>query len=469
MRMRIVSILMLGVLFALVGNLPCAAVDIVPYPQSVKMTDVVFNKGKIDKVKYVTDKELPAEAYELQIKKNGIVVKASDDAGRFYALQTLSQLAEDEVMYCGVIRDVPRFPWRGFMLDEARHFFGKEQVKRVLDIMARYKLNRFHWHLSDNQGWRVEIKAFPQLTTVGGIGCNTDANAPAKFYTQDEIREVIAYASERHIEVIPEIDMPGHASAFVRAIPQLDGKHQTVNPAKEETFAVLKTIYKELADLFPGRYLHIGGDEVQKGGWETLPEVKELMAKHHYISMNEVEEHFCRRLADIVTATGKRVVAWDDLIDSGTSPEGKVMLWWHTDHPKFLADGADKGFNMVVCPDMPFYLDFVQDSNDKVGHLVDRKCYNYMKQIYEFGILDNPRVIGVQSNLWTERVITTQRMEYMIFPRLIALAEKGWTDSRNMDYNGFLKRMEKQYRHLDKLGVYYYDGRDTSRHPEPQR
>lgn len=467
--MRIVSILMLGVLFALVGNLPCAAVDIVPYPQSVKMTDVVFNKGKIDKVKYVTDKELPAEAYELQIKKNGIVVKASDDAGRFYALQTLSQLAEDEVMYCGVIRDVPRFPWRGFMLDEARHFFGKEQVKRVLDIMARYKLNRFHWHLSDNQGWRVEIKAFPQLTTVGGIGCNTDANAPAKFYTQDEIREVIAYASERHIEVIPEIDMPGHASAFVRAIPQLDGKHQTVNPAKEETFAVLKTIYKELADLFPGRYLHIGGDEVQKGGWETLPEVKELMAKHHYTSMNEVEEHFCRRLADIVTATGKRVVAWDDLIDSGTSPEGKVMLWWHTDHPKFLADGADKGFNMVVCPDMPFYLDFVQDSNDKVGHLVDRKCYNYMKQIYEFGILDNPRVIGVQSNLWTERVITTQRMEYMIFPRLIALAEKGWTDSRNMDYNGFLKRMEKQYRHLDKLGVYYYDGRDTSRHPEPQR
>ena len=185
--------------------------------------------------------------------------------------------------------------------------------------------------------------------------------------------------------------------------------------------------------------------------------------------MSEVEEHFCRRLADIITETGKNVVAWDDLIDSGTSPEGKVMLWWHTDFPKFLAEGADKGFDMVVCPDMPFYLDFVQDSNDKVGHLVDRKCYNYMKQIYEYGILDNPRVIGVQSNLWTEKVVTTERMEYMIFPRLIALAEKGWTDSRNMDYSSFVKRMEKQYRHLDKLGIYYYDGRDTSRHPEPQR
>ena len=469
MRLRIISTLMAWVVLALVGILPCAAVDIVPYPQSVKMTDAVFNKEKIDKVKYVTDKELPAEAYELQILKNGIVVKSSDDAGRFYALQTLNQLAEDEVMYCGVIRDVPRFQWRGFMLDEARHFFGKEQVMRVLDIMARYKLNRFHWHLSDNQGWRVEIKAFPQLTTVGGIGCNTDANATAKFYTQDEIREVIAYASERHIEVIPEIDMPGHASAFVRAMPHLDGKHQTVNPAKEETFAVLKTIYQELADLFPGRYLHIGGDEVIKAGWESLPEVQELVKKENYQSMSEVEEHFCRRLADIITETGKNVVAWDDLIDSGTSPDGKVMLWWHTDFPKFLTEGADKGFDMVVCPDMPFYLDFVQDSNDKVGHLVDRKCYNYMKQIYEYGILDNPRVIGVQSNLWTEKVVTTERMEYMIFPRLIALAEKGWTDSRNMDYSSFLKRMEKQYRHLDKLGVYYYDGRDTSRHPEPQR
>ena len=279
MRLRIVSTLMAWVMLALVGILPCAAVNIVPYPQSVKMTDAIFNKEKISKVKYVTDKDLPAEAYELQIKKNGIVVKASDDAGRFYALQTLNQLAEDEVMYCGVIRDVPRFKWRGFMLDESRHFFGKEQVMRMLDIMARYKLNRFHWHLSDNQGWRVEIKAFPQLTTIGGIGCNTDANAPAKFYTQDEIREVIAYASERHIEVIPEIDMPGHASAFVRTMPQLDGKHQTVNPAKEETFTVLKTIYQELANLFPGRYLHIGGDEVIKAGWESLPEVQELVKK----------------------------------------------------------------------------------------------------------------------------------------------------------------------------------------------
>ena len=195
MRLKFMSILASWLMFALAGILPCSAVNVIPYPQSVEMTDVVFNKKKIDKVKYVTDNEMPSEAYELCIKKSGVVIKASDDKGRFYALQTLKQLAEAEVMYCGVIKDEPRFPWRGFMLDESRHFHGKEKVKMLLDMMARYKLNRFHWHLSDDQGWRIEIKAFPNLTTVGGIGCNTDANAPAKFYTQDEVREILAYAA----------------------------------------------------------------------------------------------------------------------------------------------------------------------------------------------------------------------------------------------------------------------------------
>ena len=468
MRLKFISILASWLMFALAGIFPCSAVNVIPYPQSVEMTDVVFNKKKIDKVKYVTDKEMPSEAYELCIKKSGVVIKVSDDKGRFYALQTLKQLAEAEVMYCGVIKDEPRFPWRGFMLDESRHFHGKEKVKMLLDMMARYKLNRFHWHLSDDQGWRIEIKAFPNLTTVGGIGCNTDANAPAKFYTQDEVREILAYAAERHIEVIPEIDMPGHTTAFTKVFPQLNGKNRTVNPGKEETYAVLKTIYGELAELFPGRYIHTGGDEVNKNGWNDLPEVKALMEKENLKSLGEVEEFFCRRLADIVTATGKNVVAWDDLIDCGTKPDGKVMLWWHTEHPEFLQQGADRGFDMVVCPDRPFYLDFVQDKNDKVGHLVGRFT-NYMQQIYEFGIMDNPRVIGVQSNLWSERVVTPKRIDYMVFPRLLALAEKGWTWARNLDYQGFLKRLENEYKYMDAKGIYYYDFRNKNNHPEPER
>lgn len=465
MQSKIVSFLISWFLFASVGT----AVNIIPFPQCVEMTKVVFNKAKMGKIKYVKDKKLPTEGYELRIKKNGIIVRSSDEAGRFYALQTLKQLSEEEVMFCGTIKDEPRFEWRGFMLDEARHFFGKEQVKKVLDMMARYKLNRFHWHLSDEQGWRIEIKAYPKLCTVGGIGCHTDSKAPAKYYTQDEIREILAYAAERHIEVIPEIDMPGHASAFVRVFPQLDGMHRTVNPGKEETYAVLRTIYQELSELFPGRYIHIGGDEVAKNGWNSLPEVEALMKKENMKSLNEVEEFFCRRLAEIVTATGKNVVAWDDLIDSGTTPDGKVMLWWHTEHPEFLKQGAEKGFNMVVCPDRPFYLDYTQDINDKVGHQVHRQFVNYMKEIYEYHIEDAPRVIGVQSNLWTEKVITPKRLEYMIYPRIMALAEKAWTKSPNMNFDGFKKRLTKEYNYLDRSGVHYYDFRNPAHNPEPQR
>lgn len=469
MRLNFISLLTLWVLLTIVCVMPCKAVNIIPYPESVELTQEVFNKEKINKVKFIKDKKLSAEAYELQLKRNGLVVKSSSEVGRFYALQTLKQLGEQEVIYCGVIKDQPRFSWRGFMLDEARHFFGKDKVFKVLDMMARYKLNRFHWHLSDDQGWRVEIKAYPELTTKGGIGCHSDSKAPAKYYTQQDIREILAYAAERHIEVIPEIDMPGHASAFIRVMPHLNGKSNTVNPGKDETYATLKTIYTELAKLFPGRYIHIGGDEVSKRGWNDLSEVKSLMEKENLKSMNEVEEYFCRRLADIVTSTGKNVVAWDDLIDSGTSPEGKVMLWWHTDHPEFLMQGVDKGFDMVVCPDRPFYLDFVQDPAHKHGHLVWRGAVNYMKEIYEYKIADNPKIIGVQSNLWTERVITPTRVDFMLYPRIMALAEKAWSQSKNMDYSAFTKRVEKEYKYLDSIGAYYYDFRNPSHHPEPQK
>ena len=467
--MKLKTLLASLMLFVAVGIVPCKAVDIIPYPQSVEMTEVVFDKANLENVKYKKDKKLAPEAYELQIKKNGIVIKSSTSAGRFYAEQTLAQLSDDIVMYCGTIKDEPRYAWRGLMLDESRHFFGKEQVLKFLDLMGRYKLNRFHWHLSDDQGWRIEIKAYPNLTTVGGIGCNTDRNAPAKFYTQDEIREIVAYAAERNIMVIPEIDMPGHASAFVKVFPELDGKHRTVNPASEKLYEVLTTVYKELADLFPGSYLHIGGDEVYKGGWNDLPGMKELQAKENLKSMNEVEDYFGRRLSDIITSTGKNVVAWDDLIDSGTNPEGKVVMWWRSDQPLLLQEGIDNGFDMIVCPDGPFYLDYVQDIRDKVGHLVDRQWVNEMKEIYEYEMLDNPKVIGAQSNIWTEKVVTTERLEYMVFPRLIALAEKAWTRSENLNYDCFLKRLANEYNYLNTRSLYYYDYRESMRRVEPRR
>ena len=462
--------ILLSAVFALAGCISAfAGVNIIPYPQSVEMSETVFNKKNLDKVKFVKSKELPSEAYELQILKNKVVVVASDEAGRFYALQTLKQLSEAEVMYCGVIKDEPRYEWRGFMLDEARHFFGMEKVKEVLDLMARYKLNRFHWHLSDNQGWRIEIKAYPQLCEIAAVGNNSDGNAPAKFYTQDEIREIIAYAAERHIEVIPEIDMPGHATAFVKAFPELDGGHRTVNVANPKLYEVLETIMTELADLFPGRYIHIGGDEVSRRGWESLPEMPEFMAKNNIASYHDIQKYFEVRLSDIVAKTGKLSIAWDDVINGDMNTENTLLQWWQSDRPGNLEKSLEYGYKTIICPWGSFYLDYVQDIRCKEGHLVWEKCVNDMRGIYEYKFEDNPLIIGAQGNLWTERVRTSDRLDYMIFPRLITLAEKAWTREENLNYEDYLKRLENEYKFLDSIGVYYYDFRNFDAHPEPYR
>ena len=462
--------ILLSAVFVLAGCISAfAGVNIIPYPQSVEMTENVFNKKNIDKVKFVKSKELPSEAYELQILKKKVVVVASDEAGRFYALQTLKQLAEADVMYCGVIKDEPRYEWRGFMLDEARHFFGMEKVKEVLDLMARYKLNRFHWHLSDNQGWRIEIKAYPQLCEIAAVGNNSDGNAPAKFYTQDEIREIIAYAAERHIEVIPEIDMPGHATAFVKAFPELDGGHRTVNVANPKLYEVLETIMTELADLFPGRYIHIGGDEVSRRGWESLPEMPEFMAKNNIASYHDIQKYFEVRLSDIVAKTGKLSIAWDDVINGDMNTENTLLQWWQSDRPGNLEKSLEYGYKTIICPWGSFYLDYVQDIRCKEGHLVWEKCVNDMRGIYEYKFEDNPLIIGAQGNLWTERVRTSDRLDYMIFPRLITLAEKAWTREENLNYEDYLKRLENEYKFLDSVGVYYYDFRNFDAHPEPYR
>ena len=462
--------ILLSAVFALAGCVSTfAGVNIIPYPQSVEMTETVFNKKYLDKVKFVESKELPAEAYELHVLKKKVVVVASDEAGRFYALQTLKQLAEADVMYCGVIKDEPRYEWRGFMFDEARHFFGMEKVKEVLDLMARYKLNRFHWHLSDNQGWRIEIKAYPQLCEIAAVGNNSDGNAPAKFYTQDEIREIIAYAAERHIEVIPEIDMPGHATAFVKAFPDLDGGHRTVNVANPKLYEVLETIMTELADLFPGRYIHIGGDEVSRRGWESLPEMPEFMAKNNIASYHDIQKYFEVRLSDIVAKTGKLSIAWDDVINGDMNTENTLLQWWQSDRPENLKKSLEYGYTTIICPWGSFYLDYVQDIRCKEGHLVWEKCVNDMRGIYEYKFEDNPLIIGAQGNLWTERVRTSDRLDYMIFPRLITLAEKSWTREENLNYENYLKRLENEYKFLDSIGVYYYDFRDFDAHPEPYR
>jgi len=425
------------------------SVPVIPAPQEAHLTDKSFNKKYLDRIQYDRDHTLPAEAYVLEIKKNRIVVRSSDEAGRFYALGTLAQLSSADVMHCGVIKDAPRYAWRGFMLDEARHFHGKEKVKELLDLMARYKLNRFHWHLSDDQGWRVEIKAYPELTKIGAVGDYTDANAEAKYYTQDDIREIVAYAAERHIEVIPEIDMPGHASAFNRTFPDLAFGNRTVNPENEKLYEVLNQIIKELADIFPGRYLHIGGDEVSGEGWK------------------ERQKGFEQIHAENVRRAGKTPIVWDDAIDSDLDHETTIIHWWRADHPESLQKSLENNYQTIISPWDPFYLDYIQDKNCKEGHLAWKQYVNGMDEIYNYPLSADEHIIGVQANLWTERVVTSDRLDYMVFPRLIALAEKAWSSS--LDYKDFLQRLETEFKYLDSLGVYYYDPKSFSHHPEPVR
>lgn len=444
-----------------------AEVNVIPAPQTVQMTNVEFNKKYLDSVLYVHDPEMSSESYEITIYPIMIAVKHADEAGKFYARKTIEQLAQSDVMYCGTIKDAPRYSWRGVMIDESRHFFGKEQILKVLDVMARYKLNRMHWHLSDNQGWRVEIKAYPQLGTIGGIGCLSNKKAPARFYTQEEIREIVAYAAERHIEIIPEIDLPGHALAFTKAFPELSAGHRTVNPAKEELFEVLETIMIELSALFPGRYIHIGGDEVSTQGWKERHDIPAFMKRENIKSYDDIQNYFERRLSKIVWKTGKKVIGWDEILSAGLDKEKTIIDWWRGSRPEVLDKCSDLGYKTIVCSWKAFYLDFAQDKRCTKGQLASKGIFNTMEKLYDYPLPDYSCIIGIQANLWTEWVQTTKRMEYMLFPRVIALAEKAWSTEENMSYDSFLQRLGKEYLYLDKADIYYYDFRNFYAHPEP--
>lgn len=460
--------IVLGVVF-FSSTVVAHAVNVIPIPQYVELTDKLFNKDYLDNILYKKDFDLPSEAYEIHIDDFFIIIRYSDESGRFYAHQTLNQLAEDDFIYCGLIKDAPRYKWRGLLLDEARHFFGKEKVKELLDLMARYKLNRFHWHLSDNQGWRVEIKAYPELCTVGGIGCHSNRTAPAKYYTQEEIKDIVKYAADRHIEVIPEIDMPGHARAFGKVFPHLYAGHSTVNPVKEELYVVLETVINELAELFPGRYIHIGGDEVSTEGWQESSEINTFMRRENIRSYNDIQKYFEKRYTDIVRKAGKISIAWDEVISGNLDIENTVIQWWRGERPEDLRKCLDMGYKAVICPWNAFYLDYAQDKRCTSGHLISYKLYNTLQKLYEYKFPEHPGVLGIQANLWTEYISSDNRFDYTMFPRAIATAEKAWSSSENIDYYDFLRRLDKEYIYLDSLGIYYYDIRQHDAHIEPYR
>lgn len=427
--------------------------------------------------------------YELSVSADGVSGMATSDEGLYYLTSALlAQVAEADggaVIKGMDVKDAPRYSWRGLHFDVSRHFHGIDEVKNVLDVMAHLKMNRFHLHLTDEDGWRIEIKKYPKLTEIGAVGNWSDKLAtPARFFTQEQIREIVAYAAERQIMVIPEINMPGHAAAATRAYPEISGggegrwKGFTINPAKEETYQFLSDVLDEIIELFPAPYIHIGGDEVHFGNqsWFTDPEIQKFIKDNDLKDVKGFEHYFVRRFCKMVNDKGRKAAGWDEMLESGITPEQSIIMWWRHDKPQVLAKALEMGFEVVMCPRIPCYLDFVQDDSQKIGRRWGGR-YNTLDVVYGFPEKDkvvgelavkyDAQVLGLQGCLWTERVADTKRLYYMLFPRLAAIAENGWSTPEVKSYDDFMHRLPDFLRYLDGKGINYYNPFDPESTPEP--
>jgi hexosaminidase len=462
------------------------------------------NKPSID-MQIINDANLGTEGYTLDINEKGIQLKANANAGLFFGWQTVMQLLPSVVYanslqantnwtlpYVSII-DKPRFGWRGMMLDVSRHFFSKADVLTFIDDMARYKYNRFHWHLTDDQGWRIEIKSLPKLTSVGAwraerkgkwMNITTPAIDEPKtyggFYTQEDIKEVVAYAKARFIEVIPEVDVPGHSMAMNTAYPFLsttpnypfqvnagdefmdwEGVNghvaakidNSLDPSNEKVYEYLDKIFGEIAPLFPFEYIHTGGDENPKNNWEKSPNVQALMKKEGLKDMNEVQSYFVRRLQKIINSKGKKMMGWDEILEGGLSGDAAVMSWRGI---KGGIEAAKQGHKVVMTPNDYNYIDFYQGELTAEG-----KVYRglRMKKTYSFepvpeGI-DPNLILGNQANQWSEQIFDMRYAQYMTWPRGMAVAETGWSPKEKKNWNSFSKKVENQFEKLDAAGVRY--------------
>ena len=425
------------------------------------------------------------EAYEIEVSENRITVSGESDAGVFYGIQTLRKAMgaakAAKVLFPAVrIADEPYLGYRGVMLDVGRTFYPVEEVKRIIDLAALHNLNVFHWHLTDEPGWRIEIKRYPKLTTEGAVGNWHDPKAPATFYTQEEIKEIVAYAADRHIMVVPEFDMPGHATAVCRSYPEISGggegkwQHFTFHPCKEETFEFISNVLDEIVALFPSPYIHIGGDEVHYGNqsWFTDPEIQQFIKDKNLGNETGLEQYFIRRAADIVASKGKTMIGWDEMIDAGVSPDKAVIMWWRHDRKHQLVKALENGYRVIMTPRRPLYADFIQYGGHKVGRVWGG--YNTIEDIYRFPepIIHLTRdyedqVMGLQFSLWTERVADAKRLDYMTFPRLVAVAESAWTPAKSKECSLFMQKLPYFLQFLGEKGIYYFNPFNPESTPEP--
>ena len=446
--------------------------------------------------------QLPAEAYKLNVSKKQVRIEASRPAGFYYALQTLKQLMPRNVM-AGVatsdhsqwslpsveIEDAPRFEWRGFMLDEGRHFFGKDEIKRVIDMMAIYKMNRFHWHLTEDQGWRIEIKKYPKLTETGAWrnskvlaygDVKPDGERYGGFYTQKDIKEIVAYAKKKFIEIIPEIDIPGHSQAAVAAYPEFlacdpQNKHEVwlqqgistdvINVANPKAMQFAKEVIDELTELFPFNYIHLGGDECPTNKWQKNDECKKLLSEIGSSNFRDLQIYFYKQLKDYIATKPadqqRQLIFWNEVLHGNTSILGNditIMAWIGANAAAKQA--AKQGMNTILSPQIPYYINRKQSKLPtepmSQGHGTEtvEAVYNY-QPLKDVDAALQPYYKGVQANFWTEWVTEPSVLEYLMLPRLAAVAEAGWTPQEKRNYEDFKERIRKDAELYDLKGWNY--------------
>ncbi len=445
---------------------------------------------------------IPAEGYRLVVSGTSIRISASKPAGLFYGVQTLLQLFPPEIFSrypslhrwidipCVAISDAPRFPWRGVHLDVSRHFFPKEFIKHYIDLLALFKMNVFHWHLTDDNGWRIEIKKYPKLTSVGAWRVDREdlpwtgreQQKPGElaiyggYYTQDDVKEIVAYAAARFITVLPEIEMPAHSVEALAAYPQFSctGGPFTVLPGgywpntniycagNDSTFAFLDDVLDEVASLFPCPYIHIGGDEADKTNWKQCPKCQARIKAEGLKNEEELQSYFVKRIEKHLNSIGKHLIGWDEILEGGLAPDATVMSWRGTEGG---IAAANQGHDVVMSPTSYCYFDYYQSKSGEPlaggGFLPLDTVYSYEVMPPGLRAEDRRHVLGAQANLWSEYIPTPIHAEYMLLPRMLALAEDVWTPADRKNYRDFLDRLLIQYERFDAMGVSYRDFRKT--------
>jgi hexosaminidase len=470
--------------------------------------DVLSTDVKNNRIKLTIDKSLTETdgAYHLVVDKHGVTITAGNAVGLFYGVQSLRQLLPVEIerkdiqkdkewdIPFVVINDKPAFIYRGLHLDVGRHFFPVSFIKKYIDLLALHKMNVFHWHLTEDQGWGIEIKKYPKLTEVGSIRKETlvghygsdkyDGKPYGGFYTQDEVREIVAYAKDRFITVIPEIEMPGHALAALASYPELGctgGPYEVATTwgvfpdvycaGNDEVFHFLENVLTEVMELFPSEYIHIGGDECPKTRWKKCPKCQSRIKKEGLKDEHELQSYFIRRIEKFLNSHGRQIIGWDEILEGGLAPKATVMSWRGE---KGGIAAAKEHHDVIMTPGFALYFDHYQaDPSTQplaIGGFTNTKTvYNYYPVPKALDTKEATHILGAQGNVWTEYMKTPEYVEYMAYPRACALAEVDWTPKELKDWDDFVKRMEIHKKRLKELNVNYFDGPLDAKKPKKKK